>query len=184
MGVNKVDLNGETLVDLTGDTVAENNLLQGVTAHNAAGEQVEGAVTVPSLTNNLLATVPGVSALDAAVGPVIENKGSQISVYKGEDGILHFRDWNGADTGIPFSNNIKILNIRSLSYSTDITYSHPVYLHGICKSNATGNAVVYIDNESYINPSFDSLKLPSGTRIRGRGTNQGVYNVYMIEVDQ
>lgn len=53
MGVSKVDLNGETLVDLTGDTVAENNLLQGATAHNAAGEEVEGTVVVPTKTSEL-----------------------------------------------------------------------------------------------------------------------------------
>ena len=53
MGVSKVDFNGKTLVDLTGDTVTESNLLQGATAHNAAGEQVEGAVVVPTKTSEL-----------------------------------------------------------------------------------------------------------------------------------
>ena len=43
MGVNKVDLaNGETLVDLTSDTVSPSTLAKGVTAHNSKGEQIIG----------------------------------------------------------------------------------------------------------------------------------------------
>ena len=60
-------------------------------------------------TNNLLATIPG-TALDAMQGKALDDKGAQMSVYKGEDGNLHFRDWTGADTVIPFSgtSNYKI----------------------------------------------------------------------------
>lgn len=43
MGVNKVDLaNGETLIDLTSDTVTPHTLAKGVTAHNSKGEQIIG----------------------------------------------------------------------------------------------------------------------------------------------
>ena len=44
MAVNKVEVNGETKLDLTQDTVNPENLLSGATAHNAAGEQISGAV--------------------------------------------------------------------------------------------------------------------------------------------
>lgn len=44
MAVNKVEVNGETKLDLTQDTVTPENLLSGATAHNAAGEQIAGAV--------------------------------------------------------------------------------------------------------------------------------------------
>ena len=44
MAVNKVEVNGETKLDLTQDTVTPENLLSGVTAHNAAGERIVGAV--------------------------------------------------------------------------------------------------------------------------------------------
>ena len=46
MAVNKVEVNGETKLDLTQDTVTPENLLSGATAHNAAGEQISGAVAV------------------------------------------------------------------------------------------------------------------------------------------
>lgn len=44
--VNKVVVDGVTRLDLTGDSVTPQTLLAGATAHNAAGEQIEGAVTV------------------------------------------------------------------------------------------------------------------------------------------
>lgn len=44
MAVNKVEVNGETKLDLTQDTVTPENLLSGATAHNAAGRQISGAV--------------------------------------------------------------------------------------------------------------------------------------------
>lgn len=44
MAVNKVEVNGEVKLDLTQDTVTEDTLLQGVTAHDAAGNPVEGKV--------------------------------------------------------------------------------------------------------------------------------------------
>ena len=48
MAVNKVIVGTEVKLDLTADTVSEDNLLAGATAHNAAGEPIEGAVvTVP-----------------------------------------------------------------------------------------------------------------------------------------
>ena len=51
MPVNKVEINGKTVVDLTGDTVNKDNLLQGATAHDAAGNTVEGGVIVAPLSN-------------------------------------------------------------------------------------------------------------------------------------
>ena len=43
MAVNKVEYGGETIIDLTNDSVTPRTLLQGATAHDASGEQIEGA---------------------------------------------------------------------------------------------------------------------------------------------
>lgn len=59
MAVNKVEYGGQTLVDLTADTVTEETLMAGTTAHNAAGEQISGTfdpskyavVTAPNVFN-------------------------------------------------------------------------------------------------------------------------------------
>ena len=44
MAVKQVIVGDEVKLDLTADTVSANNLLVGATAHNAAGEPIEGAV--------------------------------------------------------------------------------------------------------------------------------------------
>ena len=45
MGVSKVELsNGETLVDLTKDTVTAETLGEGATAHNSKGEEIVGTM--------------------------------------------------------------------------------------------------------------------------------------------
>ena len=40
--VNKVDINGKTVVDLTGDTVDPEHLAEGYTAHDKSGTQIVG----------------------------------------------------------------------------------------------------------------------------------------------
>lgn len=42
MSVNKVIYGGDTLIDLTGDTVTANKILTGYTAHDKAGEEITG----------------------------------------------------------------------------------------------------------------------------------------------
>ena len=56
MAVNKVEINGEVKLDLTQDTVSEDTLLQGTTAHDAAGNPIEGKVVTTPVpkTSNLL----------------------------------------------------------------------------------------------------------------------------------
>lgn len=44
MGVSKVEYGGNTLIDLTNDSVTEDKMLSGVTAHNARGELVTGNI--------------------------------------------------------------------------------------------------------------------------------------------
>lgn len=60
MAVNKVGIDGETVLDLTGDTVTSDNLAYGITAHGANGEVIVGTkifcriygTTSPALTAN------------------------------------------------------------------------------------------------------------------------------------
>lgn len=103
MAVNKVEINGEVKLDLTQDTVTENTLLKGVTAHDAAGNSVEGkVVTTPvPVTSNLLkgdgaggvsAATPGTDYLTEA--PVTSVNGATgevkstfyVTVTQGDDG--------------------------------------------------------------------------------------------------
>lgn len=63
MAVNKVVLGSETLLDLTGDTVTKDTLLKGQTAHNAAGEQIEGEYAPPGVFTGASASAAGEAGL-------------------------------------------------------------------------------------------------------------------------
>ena len=45
MAYNKVVYDGNTLIDLTSDTVTASSLLTGYTAHSASGASISGAVS-------------------------------------------------------------------------------------------------------------------------------------------
>ena len=44
MAINKVEYNGEVLIDLTKDEVNENQLLEGAVCHDASGVRIEGKI--------------------------------------------------------------------------------------------------------------------------------------------
>ena len=78
MAVNKVEINGKTIVDLTKDTVLPQTLLSGVTAHNAAGEQIVGVATAGGITN--FPTIEEVKANWTAVNLVTHPVGDVIHI--------------------------------------------------------------------------------------------------------
>lgn len=56
MGVNEVNVNGENIIDLTRDTVNENNLLLNETATDSKGEKVQGKVNPAKKSEAYLVT--------------------------------------------------------------------------------------------------------------------------------
>ena len=75
MAVNKVEIGGETVLDLTGDTVTSDNLAYGITAHGANGEVIVGTrkfCRIYSITNPELVASDtifcGLYATDAGCG--------------------------------------------------------------------------------------------------------------------
>lgn len=84
MAVNKVEYDGRVLLDLTEDTVAEEQLLEGATAHDRSGQRIVGALinlaedTVAP--ENLLA---GATAHDSSgqriVGTMVQSSGTDTS---------------------------------------------------------------------------------------------------------
>ncbi len=62
MGVSKVEFGGETLVDLTGDTVTPQSLLSGYSAHNRAGELINGLLQKGVNTDDANATASAILA--------------------------------------------------------------------------------------------------------------------------
>ena len=71
MGVSKVDYAGTTLVDLTGDTVSSESLVEGYTATDASGEKITGTLGVATSEKDGLMAKEDKAKLDA-----IENVGT------------------------------------------------------------------------------------------------------------
>lgn len=57
MAINKVIYGGNTLIDLTGDTVTADKLASGVTAHDKSGASITGTCTYDSDTSDATAAV-------------------------------------------------------------------------------------------------------------------------------
>ena len=53
MAVNKVEFGKEALIDLTSDTVTQQSLLKGYSAHNKSGKLIEGVAVVPTKVSEL-----------------------------------------------------------------------------------------------------------------------------------
>lgn len=64
--VNKVIYGGETLIDLTGDTVTASDILVGKTAHDKTGAEVEGTCTYDADTSDATAAAAEILATKTA----------------------------------------------------------------------------------------------------------------------
>lgn len=64
MAVNKVIYDGETLIDLTSDTVASDSLAKGTTAHDKTGAEIIGTLDFESLQNQITEVDERLTALE------------------------------------------------------------------------------------------------------------------------
>ena len=74
MAISKVIYGGNTLIDLTGDTVKADKLLKGYKAHGADGEVINGACEFDANTQDATATDAEILA-----GKTAYNKGNKIT---------------------------------------------------------------------------------------------------------
>ena len=121
MGVSKVDFAGNTLVDLTGDSVTPETLLEGATAHNAAGDQINGAVAVAPASN----TTPK--------APGTASAGSE-SAYARGDHVHPKQAVTKSDVGLGNVDNVSI-NTR-LNRTTNVNASDSNYTTYMARGEA------------------------------------------------
>lgn len=74
MAISKVIYGGETLIDLTADTITKDKLLKGYTAHGADGEVINGACEFDANTQDATAT-----AAEILAGKTAYNKGVKVT---------------------------------------------------------------------------------------------------------
>lgn len=100
MGVSKVVYDGETLVDLTSDTVTPQTLVSGMTAHNAAGERITGTADYASVNhdhNDLYYTETEIDTMfgESIIGLSVD--GTTVTYIKA-DGSTHSFETQDTDT--------------------------------------------------------------------------------------
>ena len=108
--ISKFIYQGDTIFDLTEDTVSENNLLLGATAHNEFGDAITGAVTADSILRHDTLTNWNASSVvlnlgEPALASYIDQNGQTNFVMKIGDGENLFED-------LPFFHyyNIQVLD--------------------------------------------------------------------------
>ena len=124
MAINKVIFGGDTLIDLTSDTVDAAHLLSGIKAHDRSGVQITGSCSYDADTSDatanaseILATktayvsgskVTGAMTNNGAVSGTISTKAGQYTVPQG------YHDGSGK-VGISSTEQAKIIagNIKS-----------------------------------------------------------------------
>lgn len=143
MGVNKLIVNDEVKLDLTGDTVVADKMLESATAHNAAGDLVTGTIPVN----------PQLSVADG--GAVIVPQG----YYSGSELI-------GYLLPIPTAEDAKKV-VRVNDSGTGYELVDPSELNGPVgvTETVTGNPAVLLN-------SFGGEKL-QGLKVYGKSTQDG-----------
>lgn len=83
MAVNKVCINGETVLDLSGDSVTPETLLAGATAHNAAGVQIVGTAN-PGGGGGVTLSPSALYAEIVSSGTQVQNLDTGLDVVPGQ----------------------------------------------------------------------------------------------------
>ena len=118
MGNSKIIFYGETLMDLTGDTVTKDKLLKGITAHDKAGDPITGTCEFDSDTADATANVDDILAGETAYARgakltgTMPNRGAVAGEIAEKDGEytveLGYHD-GGGKVGIAAAEKLKLI---------------------------------------------------------------------------
>lgn len=84
MAISKVIYAGETLLDLTGDTISEDKILEGYTAHGPDGEPIVGTCDFDANTQDATAT-----AAEILAGKTAYKKGTKVTGTMKNNGAIN-----------------------------------------------------------------------------------------------
>lgn len=119
MAVNKVIINDNTVLDLTGDTVTPSDLVEGVTAHDATGMQITGTRPATSGTDTSDATA---TAKDIARGKTAYVQGGKIAgdLYENVEGkTKSYFTWGAENVTFKRDSDRDLINIKIHWFGND-----------------------------------------------------------------
>lgn len=116
--INKVEIDGVVRLDLTQDTVSEDTLLQGTTAHDAAGNPIEGkVVTSPIPVTEDVLKGDGRGGIDTMQTSPVESIDIPVGIFKGTAS-------GSIETAIPGTDYLAEAPVTSVNGKTgDVTVS-------------------------------------------------------------
>lgn len=128
MGVSKVVYNGNSLIDLTADTVTADNLVSGVTAHDMSGNLIVGTLVPGSSGKNIqcyegYATVNTTSYTATSVSLTVDKTGTYNVSWMG------YRNRNSGTSGSQLYIDGKAYGSANTSFSN--TYGQSVKLTNV-----------------------------------------------------
>jgi hypothetical protein len=182
MAINKVIYGGNTLIDLTADTVTAADLMQGKTAHGADGEPITGTYTPGGgsdaeliWTEDAELTVTSTSAVSNLLGkniPFVIPEGDAMNYYY----FLRVRDVEGGRTDYYYGSDTIILNIMNTGGYPTLTINNLCYKQATATriSIYAGNYGIYPFINQYSRTSY-SLRIDGRYYSSRSGTIDGTY---------
>lgn len=161
MAISKLIFNGDVQMDVTGDTVASNNLLSGYQATGANGLRVSGSVTVPTKTSDL--------TNDGSDGthPFISDAG--VTSFNGNTGAVTYTapvtSVNGSTGAVVISVPTKTSDLTNDSgYITDA---------GVTSFNGNTGAVTYTAPVTSVNGNTGAVTVSVPTKVSDLTNDSG-----------
>lgn len=163
MAVNKVDINGATVIDLTGDSVTPETLLEGATAHNAAGDKIAGIMKKGTELKIIVSVTSGAT--------VTATKGSKVVSGTSVNGTCTLTVPDAGTWSVKATRNGQTSGTKSVTFTDNYTTSLMFFSATITVTVESGASVVLKKNGTTL-----QTKTSTGTAVF-TVTETGTYTV-------
>lgn len=168
MPVNKIVYGGNTLIDLSNDTVAPEGLLTGITAHDRSGAQITGTM-VAGPTNVQYCEINITSAIGGSTGSHVIPVSQSVTQWLADH-------YNSSGITVNFTSAFQIMQQYSVmsSWATD-HYVLGVTTYGLAAYNGTSQSTI---GNVTIRSQSDSVKTDCRSNFAIRVNSDGVVSMW------